>query len=236
MAEGLVIGRRFNGPPDSAQGGYACGRFALEAAGPLGSGRAVVTLHEPPPLDAPMRSVVAGGRVHFWHGEILVASVSRAGTPIETVPFVAPEAVAAAEHRYVGADRHPFAGCFVCGPGRADGLGLSPGPVSPGRTGCRWTPDPSLGATAGTPVPVEFGWAALDCPGGWTVDLAATPMVLSRFSAEIIDPPVVGTGYLVVGRRDAVDGHTLTTTTALYRRDGVLAGRALARWVRTAVV
>jgi hypothetical protein len=195
-----------------------------------------VTLHEPPPLDVPLTTEPTGGRVHVWHGETLVATVSRTNVRITPPPFVAPEVVAAAERGRVPADRHPFPTCFVCGPDRAagDGLGLTPSllPGSASMTGCRWTPAGSLTTGPGASVPSEFAWAALDCPGGWTADLARAPMVLSRFTVDLRAEPLAGTPYLVVGRLDERDVHTLTTTTALYRHDGLLAGQALARWVR----
>src|SRR3954471_552266 len=237
MDEQLIVEARFNGPPQSAQGGLACGRFAERGRQLLGvTGPVTVTLHEPPPLDTPLEVERAGGRVHIWHGETLGASVSRTSAPIATLPCVAPEVVAAAERHHVPPDAHPFPTCFVCGPARTagDGLALTPGrlPGTASMTGCRWTPDLSLTTGPGSPVPAEFAWAALDCPGGWTADLARTPMVLSRFTVDLATATLAGTPYVVIGRLDQRDAHTLTTTTALYRHDGVLTGRALARWVR----
>jgi hypothetical protein len=126
----------------------------------------------------------------------------------------------------------------VCGPLRpgADGLRLAPGPV-PARTGataCTWVPGDSLGAGSGQRLPPEFAWAAMDCPGGWTADLARTPMVLNRFAVDLTDAPQVGARYVIVGEQDRQDGHTMTTTTALYAHDGTIVGRSLARWTRIA--
>ena len=230
MRRTVIIERRFNGPPASAQGGLACGRFASLAAELVdGPAPNVVTLHMPPPLDVPLEIRRDGGRVHVWDGETLVASVSRSDERIATVPPVAPDVVAEAERGYVSEERHPFPTCFVCGPGRSDGLGLAPG-FLPGRTdatACTWVPGPALGAAPG-----ELAWAAMDCPGGWTADLSRTPMVLNRFMVELADVPRAGAGHVVVGARGGDDGHTMTTTTALYRHDGTLVGRALARWTR----
>jgi hypothetical protein len=243
MSRTVVIERRFNGPPESGHGGLACGRFASCAAG-LADGPAegpalnVVTLHTPPPLDVPLQLRRSGGRVHVWDGETLVASLSRSDQVIRTIPLAPPADIAAAERRYVSASRHPFPTCFVCGPLRpdTDGLRLAPG-LLPGRTdatACTWVPADSLGADSGQRLPVEFAWAAMDCPGGWTADLALTPMVLNRFAVVLADAPRVGTPYVIVGERDRDDGHTMTTTTALYQHDGTLVGRSLARWTRIA--
>ena len=42
----VLIPRRFNGPPASANGGYTCGLIARYVGGP-----AAVSLRSPPPLD-----------------------------------------------------------------------------------------------------------------------------------------------------------------------------------------
>src|SRR3954451_6527287 len=47
--DSIVLDPRFNGPPDTANGGYACG-----AIGELVDGPAEVTLLSPPPLGAPL--------------------------------------------------------------------------------------------------------------------------------------------------------------------------------------
>ena len=51
MAETIVIEGRFNGPPQSAHGGYACGLLARH----LDPNLAEVTLRSPPPLDAELQ-------------------------------------------------------------------------------------------------------------------------------------------------------------------------------------
>lgn len=230
----VLIERRYNGPPQSANGGYACGRFAVRAADQLGTDSLTVTLHAPPPLDTPVHLEDAGRRVHVWDQDTLIASVSRAQLRIETLPAISLAEAAEAESNYVTADAHPFPSCFVCGPRRdtADGLGLRPGrlPGRPGETGCRWTPDESMGTGTEHVVPAELAWAVLDCPGGWTADLAQRPMVLSRFTVELVDLPVATQQHVIVGRLDSRDDRTLTTTTALYRETGTLLGRALAVW------
>ena len=72
----IVIDRRFRGPDDSANGGYACGLIARSVRGP-----AVVTLREPPPLDVTLR--IADGQV--WDGETLVAEVGPVQVDLEPV-------------------------------------------------------------------------------------------------------------------------------------------------------
>ncbi len=74
MSPTITIPRRFNGPPQSANGGYACGLVAAVVGGP-----AEVTLRSPPPLDTPLSIVPNGDRVEIRDGETLVA----VGEPVE---------------------------------------------------------------------------------------------------------------------------------------------------------
>ena len=94
---------------------------------------------------------------------------------MEQVP---PAEARAAMATYPGLRTHPFPGCFVCGPDRAegDGLRIFPGPVTPAsdgavRVGAVWTPHPSTSEDFHTYVDdvprasLPVTWAALDCTG-----------------------------------------------------------------------
>ena len=130
-------------------------------------------------------------------GDTLVAE-GRPATCCEEVPDPVPvdEVVAAQE---AGRERwsagHPFPTCVVCGPGRADGLGIFP-PPSAGRDGlfgAAWTPDESTGDGDGCVRP-EIVWAALDCPtsapvGNWN---AGPAIVLASLTARLGCPVRVG--------------------------------------------
>jgi hypothetical protein len=83
----MIIPARFNGPPDSGNGGYCAGVFA-------GGTRCEVTLRTPPPLDTPLSMV--DGQVRAPDGQ-LVAEVAPAGELDTVVPPVSyAEAVRAA--------------------------------------------------------------------------------------------------------------------------------------------
>ncbi len=64
------IPSRFNGPPGSANGGYASG-----VLGELLGGVAEVNLRSPPPLDVDLQVREVDGALHAFHGETLVAEV-----------------------------------------------------------------------------------------------------------------------------------------------------------------
>lgn len=125
----LSIDRRFCGPPGSANGGYTAGRLAALTGDP-----AEITLRRPPPLETEMRVERAGPRLLLMHGEDLIAEAQKT-----VVELAIPECPSLHEARrasagYPGLDRHPFPGCFVCGPQRAaDGMAVFPGPLTDGR-------------------------------------------------------------------------------------------------------
>ena len=86
MAEPIVIPRRFRGPPQSANGGYACGIVATAVEGPA----AEVTLRVPPPLQRDLElTATAGGGAQLRDGETLVAE----GRPLVALDLEIPEPV-----------------------------------------------------------------------------------------------------------------------------------------------
>ncbi|MBA3233958.1 MAG: hypothetical protein H0T17_08435 [Propionibacteriales bacterium] len=190
-----------------------------------------VTLRRPPPLETSLRVQRRGFEVDLLQGDQLVAS-ARPGSWTAPAPAPIPlEQAWAAEPAYLGLHAHPFPTCFVCGTGRepGDGLCLSPGLVGPGKTACTWTPDTSLALDGWHPAP-EFVWSALDCPGGWTSDLQARPLVLGRMTASCQALPVLDQPHLVVGQLLGEDGRKTFTATALYDDERLLA-RAEHVWI-----
>jgi hypothetical protein len=230
----ILIEPRFCGPDESGNGGYTAGLFALRVGADVGTGGAVVTLRQPPPLAKPL-SVVAddAGLFQVLDGASLVADVARTSLDVDAVAPVPADAARAAEASYAGFSAHPFPHCFVCGPARNDGLRLAPGPVGPGATACTWVPDESLPTVDGAAAP-QVVWAALDCPGGWTGDIVGRPMVLGRMAAAIESLPEVGEPCVVVGRRLGVEGRKMWTATTAYGADGRELGRAHATWIAVA--
>lgn len=232
MPATLVIAARFTGPPASGNGGYVAGRLAGHLPG---AGAVQVTLRQPPPLDTPLQVVRDGDAARLTFGGAVVAeatAVSRDLDAVEPVPYAVAQQAAA---RYPGWQRHPFPGCFVCGPARPapDGLGLRPGPVEgrPGSTATAWRPDAALTDGSGGRVPAEMVWAALDCPGGWTVDLAGRPAVLGRMTAAVDALPCADDECVVVGRLLGAEGRKSYTATTLYDGDGRVLARAHAVWI-----
>ncbi|MFN2538082.1 MAG: hypothetical protein ABR549_08010 [Mycobacteriales bacterium] len=209
----MILERRFNGPPDSANGGITCGLLAGTADYPV----AEVTLRLPPPLDVELE--VRDGAL--LHGADVVATVVPGEVTLQPPPAV-PISAAAAAPSALGSGPHPFPTCFVCGTERADGLGLLPGRISEGLVATDWTPHASSDVMV---------WAALDCPGGWSVDLPGRPMVLGRMACVIDALPLAGAPHLVQGWHVRSEGRKVFTGSALYDESGTVLAVAAATWI-----
>jgi hypothetical protein len=231
MTSSLTVEPRFRGPARSANGGYISGLLAEELRRRTGNAVATVTLRRPPPLDTPLvlraQDDPAGHTLRCEVGDLLIAEVTAGHLAAPAPASVAHGVAAASAREYGGLTDHPFPTCFTCGPDRApgDGLRIFAGPV-PGRAdtvATVWTPGPEVG------VPVV--WAALDCPGGWSVLTPGRPMVLGRMTAEVSATPLPGGEYVIVGHARGVDGRKAFTSTALYDHAGGLLARAEATWL-----
>jgi hypothetical protein len=229
----FTVGRRFNGPANSANGGYVCGLIA-ELAAPFYGPEVTVTLHAPPPLDTELVLRAGRRRGHVFQADDLIATVATSAAPPAALPPVPLESALLAEQAFSGAG-HPFPTCFVCGPERAagDGLRLRPGrlPGRPGEVACTWVPDSSVVDTAGR-VPLPVLWGVLDCPGGWTADPVGAPAVLGRMSVSISTAVPVDQPCVVVARLVERGERTSRNSSAIYDSQGRLAGTADAFWVR----
>ena len=225
----VTIPGRFNGPPDSAQGGYACGALARFVMGP-----AEVTLLSPPPLDRPLDVGAEGdGRVAMRDGTVKVAE-ARPIAGVEGEPPVRPDPAAALEaqarHPFVGVD-HPFATCYVCGAARDDGLGIHFGTLAD-------QPDVNAGVlrpNAGAPtekghLAPEILWAILDCPS-YAPELYGKLALLARFSAELVREADPAETLVVVGWGERSEGRKHHTASAVIDAEGGTVARARALWI-----
>ena len=213
----MIVPGRYNGPPESANGGYACGLVA----GLLG-GVVEVTLRLPPPLDRELEVVREDGRVEIRDGD---ASSPRSEAVELDVDVPAPVSVEAAEDastRYEGFVHHAYNTCFVCGP-RAGGR-----PARLRRPGRGQAGPARLAVDARRGRRPELVWAALDCPSGWAVDdFQREGVLLGRMAARIDRLPAPGEPHVVLGWRVGEDGRKRYAGSALLTADGeVLAARA----------
>jgi hypothetical protein len=232
VAGRVLIPRRFNGPPASANGGYTCGLIARHIRG-----AAQISLRSPPPLDTALalRSE-ADGRLVLCHHDILVAE----GGPAEALdleppvrPTVAEAREALRRHPWHGT-RHAFTQCYICGSARHDGLGLHFGdlPRQPTMTAALLVADATIPHDERGLVP-EIVWGALDCPSYvpemWTADV---PSLLAWMHAELLEPIPLGEPIVAVGWPLDSEGRKTHTASALLSADGRLLARARHLWVQ----
>jgi hypothetical protein len=212
----VIIPPRFNGPPGSANGGYAAGLLS-EALG----GGFEVTLKRPPPLGVNLDLV--GNELR--DGDVVIAEARRITTPMGAIDPVSLEDAQEASKGYAGFREHAYPTCFTCGPERDDGLRIFAGPVAgrPGVVAAPWTPGESR---------PEIVWAALDCPSGWAVDdFQRAGVLLGRMAAAIHEVPRVGEPHVVVGWRIDEDGRKRYAGSALYTAGGDLLAVARSTWI-----
>jgi hypothetical protein len=242
VAASIVIDPRFNGPPESGNGGYTCGLLAHWIDGP-----ARVTLRSPPPLGVPLAVIVEGGRARLVDGEVLVAEAEPTGSdpsggsdpPGEPPAAVSVDEARAAAARSAFLEVHPFPTCFVCGPRRAehDGLRIYAGPVE-GRDlfAAPWTPAADLARGDGT-LPAEIVWAALDCPTSAPgmnepgPDGSLLPIVLARLAVDLRAPVEAGAEHVVTSWEIGRDGRKREAGSALFDAGGRLLASARALWI-----
>lgn len=232
MTDALSIPAFFNGPPQSGNGGYTCGRVAEFVDAEV----AEISLRSPPPLETPLDVVRDGDRVSVVHGDTLVAL----GAPSDLLVDM-PDAVPAAEvesaqeaGRARWSDGHPFPTCVVCGPARPDGFGIVPSAL-PGRDGlfgATWTPAEASDDGQGL-VRTELVWAALDCPTSAPVaNFGDGPaMVLASLTARLGCPLRVGEPHTILSWALGEDGRKHWSASALYDSNGILTCASRALWI-----
>lgn len=230
MPQERTIDTRFNGPPTSANGGYAAGVAASELEGTV-----TATLRRPPPLDTVLEARREGDRVSLVgaDGELIVEA-EPASLDLDVPDPVDLETATEAATRYPAYDEHIFPRCFVCGPERerGDGLRIFSGPVEDveGTWAAPWTPDASLARPDGT-VHDEVVWAALDCPGYFAVGRGEISAVLGRMTAAVEHPVRAGEPHVAMSWPLGTEGRKLFAGSAIATPDGRVLARARTTWI-----
>lgn len=231
MTEPIIIGRRFCGPPTSANGGYACGVVARH----IGT-HATVRLLKPPPLDTPIELRAAEGRIEAWWGEDRIAEGGR-GMAIAPPPEgVSLDRALEVVDAYPWREGHPFPTCFVCGPHRdpGDGMRIFPGPIAGTKVvAAPWVPDATVCGPDGN-VRSENVWAALDCPSWFGALVYAGergPALLGQLTAWLLEAPRAGDRCVSVGWSRGREGRRILAGAAIFSEFGDLLAWSEAVWV-----
>jgi hypothetical protein len=223
MNDRVVIDRRFNGPPNSANGGYTCGLLGTTVSAPAVS----VSLRRPPPLDVPLlRQREDDGSASLLCGEDVIATAVPAAVRAQAPPAPTVEEAEIASQRYVGFAHHRFPSCFVCGTARDDGLRIYAGRVG----------DSPLIASPWTPESEDplLAWAVLDCPSAYaieSVDHVTQIVVLASLTVELRERPRAGERHVVAAWPVASDGRKHHSASALYDAMGRALAVADALWI-----
>ncbi|MEL6979221.1 MAG: hypothetical protein AAGM38_11135 [Pseudomonadota bacterium] len=224
----VTIGRRFNGPPSSGNGGYCCGVTASFLDGP-----AMVRLKAPPPLETPLTVERDGASVRLMDQDKVIATGAPASAPVAAPPLSLSLAAAEAASGYEDPDAHYFPSCFVCGPAReeGDGLRIFAGAVDGAdAVAAPWTPHRSL-AVEDDRIGAAHVWAALDCPSYFALQKPGLPALLGQMTAAIHRRPDIGEPCIVIGWRLKSEGRKHLAATALTSADGETLAIAEALWI-----
>lgn len=228
----VTIGSRFCGPPGYGNGGYSCGLFAAPVGNP-----AAVTLRRPVPLDQPLRvTATPGGAVVEDREGAVVAEVAGAEPLSDLQPPRRPrpdEADEASRHSPFRSERHPYPGCFVCGPEHEHGLHIHVGELEgePVAFAASFTPTADLADPSGR-IPPELVWAMLDCPSFVPSYWEGPPVALGRLTAELCEPVPAGGPLVAVSWPLGAEGRKLQAASAVLDAEGRLLARARALWIR----
>lgn len=233
----ITIARRFRGPPNSANGGYACGRLAAFIDGP-----AEVTLRKPPPLETEMRVVAESGEdtIALYAGDQLIATARPREVPFADATAPAFEDAVAASARTFDESVHRLPMCYVCGPHRhpGDGLRIFCGPLDPNDTNwsgivaATFVPEPYMADDEGR-VSAEFVWAALDCPTAYACGSPAgfPTILLGRQAVTIRSKPAIGEKCIIVARQTGRDGRKYLAEATLFGEGGTPLAHCQATWI-----
>lgn len=228
----IFIPQRFNGPPDTGNGGYVAGLIAAELRKSGVNGPVEVSLRAPPPLETPLDLHFVEGACECRHADSVVVTAKPAGA-LPGIP--APpsfEIAAKGRDHFPPVEDHAFPGCFVCGPARTqDGLCIFTGRPH-GFDGVTdvWTPDADYADEVGL-VREEVLWAALDCPGAFAVGFRERPMVLGRIKGQVTRRPEAGTPLIVAAWHLYDDGRKHGAASALFTADGELLAQTEQLWI-----
>ncbi len=230
----ITIAPRFCGPRTSGNGGYCSGRLAALVEGP-----AEVTLRAPPPLDIGLKVAKENGGAKLWHGGQLIAEARPSDFTLDVPPPPSWQEAQTAAKGYAGHRGHEYASCFVCGPQRkpGDGLCIFCGPWKNGVVAGPWLPDKSLDDGRGLVKP-EFLWAAIDCPGSWSVigvegpeGAPSSSMLLGRLTGRLLRSVRIGEECIVIGWPLDRDGRKYHVGSAIYTRGGELVAYSRGTWI-----
>ncbi|HBC57543.1 MAG TPA: hypothetical protein DCZ03_10305 [Gammaproteobacteria bacterium] len=234
MRETITIGRRYCGPPNSANGGYCAGKLATFLEGDV-----QVRLLAPPPLNTPLAVSYQQNQAELLDQGQVVATAALRQLSWEEPPRLPSIAEIEAKQGQCRAfNSHPFPGCFVCGPERRreDGLCIYPGPLAGGICAALWRPDESCLEQGTDVVGLPFVWAALDCPSSFPLlepeeNQRLVPMVLASLAVSIKASLSVRQTYRILSWARSVEGRKGFSRAMIFDVNGDAIAYSEALWI-----
>jgi hypothetical protein len=226
----VVLEPRNNGPRRSSNGGFAAGTFAAFVGG-----TASVRLMVPPPLGIPLTVTRGSVVATIRDGVRTIASAERV-SPFMLEPPIVPsmEVVKAASLLNPGRrTRNTLSDCIVCGPRRADGMHVTPGPLSiPGQDLLVAPFVPHEQEAVDGVIRPEAVWGALDCPS-YPAHLMRQRKIafLGELTAHRRRDIQVGEQLVVVGWTIDAGTRSHRTATVIIDADDEVVASAHATWV-----
>lgn len=224
-----IIEKRFNGPPQSGNGGVGAGRLAMFLDGPH-----TIRISAPIPLETPLNIMRADDQVFLMKGDdvIMTARPAKLKLTAPSAPSIESAREANANLVNFGADGETS--CFVCGRNRAEGDGMRVwAGEAQGVCGAleAWTLLPSFCDEAGQ-MRTEFIYGALDCPGGASLPEENRRVLLGEMTAAIHTRPKAGDELIIHAWHDHSEGRKHFAGTALYSATGQLLAQADTLWIQ----
>ena len=229
--EQVTIPDRYNGPPNSGNGGYVAGILAKY----LSTSISQIKLFSPPPLNAALNIIKNDVKVSLYHDSKLIAEGTPSSLDLQ-VPYI-PTQVEAKECsvRYPGFERHAFPRCYVCGPDRAihDGLRLFTGVSLDKRYVAAPFDTYDQLYDNEDKLKTEQIYAALDCPGAYAISQIDEEkiMVLGQITVEVIEPILKEEKLIVVGWYMGKERKKNYSGTAIVTTKGIVKAKANATWI-----
>lgn len=218
------IADRYQGFPGKALGGVTGGLLARRM------GReAEVGFRRPVRTGATMDIVATDAGVALVDDGEIAAEARPATVELDVPEPASWEAATAASETYLGHHDHPVPSCFTCGTDRraGDGLRVFAGPVGDGSTlAAAWTPHPNFSDDDGR-LPLEYVWAAVDCPSIWAVMEAAPAdspdhVVSGRLAVRVDGSIRTGEPHVVMAWPLPSESGTRHAAAAVFTADGDL--------------
>jgi hypothetical protein len=232
IGEPIRVGRWFQGPSGSGQGGWTAHRFSSRLPAPI-----TTAIRAPIPLDVDLRVIGGDGQWELVDDHGVTLLVGETWDPVfaDTAPVTIDDARSARAGFADHIPDHPVPHCFSCGV-QHDSMNVHAAPLDDDRVACDWTV-PDWAVSADGVVDTGALWAALDCCTAWWVGYSRGRRIAFtvQYAVEETAPLRPGATYALVGWAGDHDpewqGRKRHGASAAFDADGRCVARSVSLWV-----